>query len=186
MLLPSCHAKWKFQMMTVSLLHRAELSKFCSSQREVVPELGTSWILEWCYYACKSHLRSSSSSYSFSPVGWGADTKLAEPGSIGLAAHAPCNWVVCAWWPCALGIWAFEELPARAGNACGAAALLPGLLSNRKSQARCLYCRRLRSIREEGNVAKSTPKLAILIYMAHILKIQGKTCWWYGWRSETP
>lgn len=189
MLLPHCNTKWKFQMMTLSLLHRKELSKFCSSQREVVPGLGTSWILEWCYCAFKlQHRRSSCSSCSFSHLGRGADRKLAKLGSIGLAAHTHtlCNWAVCAWWPGHPG--AFVELPASAGNTCGAAAVLPGLLSARKSQACCLYCRRLRSIREEGNVSKSIPELGILIFISvvHILKMLGQRYWWYGWRWETP
>lgn len=101
MLLPHCHAKWKFQMMTLSLLHRKELSKFCSSQREVVPGLGTSWILEWCYCAFKlQHRRSSCSSCSFSHLGRGADRKLAKLGSIGLAAHTHTH---CVTELCVLG-----------------------------------------------------------------------------------
>lgn len=74
-------------------------------------------------------------------------------------------------------LWTSGGLCASAGNACGAAAVLPGLLSAKKSQEGCLYCRRLRSIREEGSASKSTPKLGIFIYMAHILKIQGKRYW---------
>lgn len=123
-LLPSCHAKGKFQMMTLSLLHRKELCKFCSSRGEVVPGLGTSWILEWCYCAFKfQHLRSSCSSCSFSHVGWGAD-RAGTAWIVGPAAHAPCNQAGCACWLWTPG--AFVELPASAENACAAAALLLG------------------------------------------------------------
>lgn len=98
MLLLSCHAKWKFQMKTLSLLHRKKAWQVLLLPEGSSTRLGD--ILEWCYYAFKlQHLRSSCSSCSFSDVGWGADRKLAKPGSIALAAHAPCNWAVCAWWP---------------------------------------------------------------------------------------
>lgn len=179
MLLPSCRAKWKFQMMTLSLLHRKELSKFCSSRGEVVPGLGTSWILEWCYCAFKfQHLRSSCSSCSFSPVGWGAG-RAGKAWIVGPAVTELCVLLAldsrglcgasCQCWECLC-------------SSCSSA----GLLSARKSQAQCLYCRRLRSVREEGNGSNSTPKLDILIYMAYILKILGKRYWQYGWRWETP